>query len=69
MLSCKPFADYKAKVDPEGRFNKGKLLRNQDVTCHLRHADLSQAYTPSFGLMSHESLIMQQRHWCDCRAA
>jgi FAD/FMN-containing dehydrogenase/Fe-S oxidoreductase len=60
----KPFADYKAKVDPEGRFNKGKLLRgpkhahSDDV--NLRHADLSQAYTPSFGLMGHESLIMQQ---------
>jgi Fe-S oxidoreductase len=56
----KPFADYKAKVDPEGRFNKGKLLRNQDADTSLRHADLSQAYTPSFGLMGHESLIMQQ---------
>lgn len=56
----KPFADYKAKVDPEGRFNKGKLLRNQDTDASLRHADLSQAYTPSFGLMGHESLIMQQ---------
>ncbi len=56
----KPFADYKAKVDPEGRFNKGKLLRNQDADVSLRHADLSQAYTPSFGLMGHESLIMQQ---------
>ncbi|NDF45854.1 MAG: FAD-binding oxidoreductase, partial [Betaproteobacteria bacterium] len=55
-----PFADYKAKVDPEGRFNKGKLLRNQDADPSLRHADLSQAYTPSFGLMGHESLIMQQ---------
>jgi Fe-S oxidoreductase len=55
-----PFADYKAKVDPEGRFNKGKLLRNQDTDVSLRHADLSQAYTPSFGLMGHESLIMQQ---------
>ncbi len=55
-----PFADYKAKVDPEGRFNKGKLLRNQDADVSLRHADLSQAYTPSFGLMGHESLIMQQ---------
>ena len=22
-----PFADYKARIDPEGRFNKGKLLR------------------------------------------
>jgi FAD/FMN-containing dehydrogenase/Fe-S oxidoreductase len=56
----KPFADYKSKVDPEGHFNKGKLLRNQDVDTSLRHADLSQAYTPSFGLMGHESLIMQQ---------
>ncbi len=55
-----PFADYKARVDPEGRFNKGKLLRNNDADVHLRHADLSQAYTPSFGLMGHESLIMQQ---------
>ena len=55
-----PFADYKARVDPEGRFNKGKLLRNQDADVNLRHADLSQAYTPSFGLMGHESLIMQQ---------
>jgi FAD/FMN-containing dehydrogenase/Fe-S oxidoreductase len=49
-----PFADYKAKVDPEGRFNKGKLLRTEYV------ADLTNAYTPSFGLMGHESLIMQQ---------
>ena len=46
-----PFADYKARIDPEGRFNKGKLLKD---------ADLSRAYTPSFGLMGHESLIMQQ---------
>jgi FAD/FMN-containing dehydrogenase/Fe-S oxidoreductase len=50
-----PFMDYKAKVDPEGRFNKGKLLRGQGLA-----ADLTNAYTPSFGLMGHESLIMQQ---------
>ena len=49
------FADYKRRVDPEGRFNKGKLLRGAAV-----HADLTNAYTPSFGLMGHESLIMQQ---------
>jgi FAD/FMN-containing dehydrogenase/Fe-S oxidoreductase len=58
------FAAYKAKVDPQGRFNKGKLLRPQDRTTDLgedtRSADLSEAYTPSFGLMAHESLIMQQ---------
>jgi ferredoxin len=45
------FRDYKQRVDPEGRFNKGKLLPG---------ADLRNAYTPSFGLMGHESLIMQQ---------
>ena len=50
-----PFADYKQRVDPEGRFNKGKLLRNAALP-----ADLTNAYTPSFGLMGHESLIMQQ---------
>src|SRR5690606_5065261 len=53
-----PFAAYKAKVDPEGRFNKGKLLRQPMAGAH--RADLAHAYTPSFGLMGHESLIMQQ---------
>ncbi len=47
----KDFRTYKEKVDPEGRFNKGKLMPG---------ADLKNAYTPSFGLMGHESLIMQQ---------
>jgi len=73
----KPFADYKARVDPEGRFNKGKLLRNRELPApesieleaknsgknSLKEpllADLTNAYTPSFGLMGHESLIMQQ---------
>ncbi|MBC7500129.1 MAG: DUF3683 domain-containing protein [Herminiimonas sp.] len=51
----KDFRDYKLRIDPEGRFNKGKLLNLPDV-----HADLRNAYTPSFGLMGHESLIMQQ---------
>jgi len=56
-----PFADYKARVDPEGRFNKGKLLRaGSSGTGDVMAADLSAAYTPSFGLMGHESLIMQQ---------
>ena len=45
------FADYKRKVDPEGRFNKGKLMAG---------ADLRNAYTPSFGLLELESLIMEQ---------
>ena len=46
-----PFAAYKNKVDPHGRFNRGKLLPN---------ADLRNAYTPSFNLLEVESLIMEQ---------
>jgi FAD/FMN-containing dehydrogenase/Fe-S oxidoreductase len=49
------FEGYKARIDPQGRFNKGKLLRGGTA-----YADLTNAYTPSFGLMGHESLIMQQ---------
>jgi len=56
-----PFADYKKRVDPEGRFNKGKLLRHVQADSDTSvYADLTNAYTPSFGLMGHESLIMQQ---------
>ena len=72
-----PFADYKQRIDPEGRFNKGKLLRNTELSTQYGRgleanlagksgqqpglsADLTNAYTPSFGLMGHESLIMQQ---------
>ncbi len=54
------FTDYKQRVDPEGRFNKGKLLRQSELSADLNPSDLTQAYTPSFGLMGHESLIMQQ---------
>jgi len=45
-----PFADYKRRVDPEGRFNRGKLLAG---------SDLRLAYTPSFALIGHESLILE----------
>ncbi|WP_428354424.1 DUF3683 domain-containing protein [Methyloprofundus sp.] len=45
------FHNYKQEVDPEGRFNKGKLMPG---------ADLRAAYTTSFSLMGYESLIMQQ---------
>jgi FAD/FMN-containing dehydrogenase/Fe-S oxidoreductase len=45
------FRSYKQRVDPDGRFNRGKLMAD---------GDLRRAYTPSFGLMGHESLIMQQ---------
>ncbi|MEO7245349.1 MAG: FAD-binding oxidoreductase, partial [Rubrivivax sp.] len=81
------FAAYKARVDPEGRFNKGKLIRaprpstatvvpprespilgrpgdrpavSGSTVAQVWPADLSAAYTPSFGLMGHESLIMQR---------
>jgi len=58
-----PFTDYKLRVDPHGRFNKGKLLREAvsgQPGAPVYSADLEHAYTPSFGLMGHESLIMQQ---------
>ncbi|TSE20800.1 putative FAD-linked oxidoreductase [Tepidimonas alkaliphilus] len=56
-----PFAAYKAKVDPQGRFNRGKLLREAPALGpDVRAADLRDAYTPSFNLLGHESLIMQQ---------
>jgi FAD/FMN-containing dehydrogenase/Fe-S oxidoreductase len=45
-----PFADYKRRVDPQGHFNRGKLLEG---------ADLRRAYTPSFALIGHESLILE----------
>ena len=45
------FRAYRGRVDPQGRFNGGKFLPG---------ADLSRAYTPSFNLLGHESLIMQQ---------
>jgi FAD/FMN-containing dehydrogenase/Fe-S oxidoreductase len=58
-----PFVSYKAQVDPHGHFNKGKLLRNTEHKDEDQlgfFADLTNAYTPSFGLMGHESIIMQQ---------
>ena len=58
-----PFAEYKRRVDPEGRFNRGKLLRNAELPTQSGRAlaaDLTNAYTPSFGLMGHESLLLQQ---------
>ncbi len=45
------FRAYKERVDPQGRFNRGKLMPGGDLT---------NAYTPSFNLLGHESLIMQQ---------
>jgi FAD/FMN-containing dehydrogenase/Fe-S oxidoreductase len=45
------FRAYKQAVDPQGRFNQHKLMPQ---------GDLRRAYTPSFNLLGHESLIMQQ---------
>ena len=45
-----PFETYKQQVDPNGHFNKGKLLPG---------SDLSNAYTPSFNLLGAESLILE----------
>jgi FAD/FMN-containing dehydrogenase/Fe-S oxidoreductase len=44
------FRAYKSTVDPEGRFNAGKLLAG---------GDLANAYTPSFSLIGAESLILE----------
>src|SRR5690606_39091383 len=49
------FWTYKEKVDPEGRFNRGKLMRKGPIS-----GNLDNAYTPSFNLMGHESIIMEQ---------
>lgn len=46
-----PFQNYKRRIDPENRFNAGKLMPG---------ADLRNAWTPSFNLLGHESLIMQR---------
>jgi len=45
------FAGYKQRIDPEGRFNRGKLLKG---------SNLERAYTPSFNLMELESLILEK---------
>ena len=46
-----PFVAYKRRVDPDGHFNRGKLLPG---------GDLGNAYTPSFNLIGAESLILEQ---------
>ena len=48
-----PFWNYKQQIDPKGYFNRGKLMKG---------SDLRNAYTPSFELLSFESLIMEQSH-------
>lgn len=44
------FASYKQQVDPQGRFNRGKLLAG---------SGLDNAYTPSLRLLQQEALILE----------
>jgi len=44
------FADYKHKVDPDGWFNRGKLMAG---------SGLHNAYTPSLDLVKQEALILE----------
>ncbi len=44
------FARYKRKVDPDGRFNRGKLLPG---------SGLQNAYTPSLRLVEQEALLLE----------
>ncbi len=46
------FAQYKAKVDPEDYFNKGKLQRGS--------GELDAAYTPSLRLLKQEAIILEE---------
>jgi FAD/FMN-containing dehydrogenase/Fe-S oxidoreductase len=50
-LEIAEFAAYKTRVDPNGHFNRGKLLKG---------SNLEYAYTPSFKLMELESLILEK---------
>ncbi|MGB0865845.1 MAG: DUF3683 domain-containing protein [Granulosicoccaceae bacterium] len=45
------FVAYKEQVDPQGHFNKGKLMPG---------SGLHGAYTPSFQLLKQESIILEQ---------
>jgi FAD/FMN-containing dehydrogenase/Fe-S oxidoreductase len=45
------FAAYKQQVDPEGRFNRGKLLAG---------SGLARAYTPSLRLVQQEALLLEE---------
>ncbi len=49
--SVERFAEYKNQVDPDGHFNRGKLMPG---------SGLQGAYTPSFRLLKQESIILEQ---------
>ncbi|WP_457665063.1 DUF3683 domain-containing protein [Thiolapillus sp.] len=44
------FANYKQKIDPDGHFNRGKLLSG---------SGLDNAYTPSLRLLQQEAIILE----------
>ncbi len=44
------FASYKQKIDPNGHFNRGKLMP---------HSGLENAYTPSLRLVEREALLLE----------
>jgi FAD/FMN-containing dehydrogenase/Fe-S oxidoreductase len=46
------FAGYKARVDPDGHFNPGKLIAGS--------GGLERAYTPSLRLLAQEALILEE---------
>ncbi|MGF1642466.1 MAG: DUF3683 domain-containing protein [Thiotrichales bacterium] len=49
--SIAAFVDYKRRVDPNGHFNRGKLLPG---------SGLENAYTPSLRLVEQEALILEE---------
>jgi len=54
------FTEYKTLVDPQGHFNRGKLLEG---------AGLENAYTPSLRLLEQEALILEASELGDLNAA
>ncbi|MDX1594800.1 MAG: DUF3400 domain-containing protein, partial [Gammaproteobacteria bacterium] len=54
------FVEYKRRVDPEGRFNRGKLLPG---------SGLDDAYTPSLRLVEQEALILEASEFGDLNDA
>ena len=51
VASIGSFEDYKRRVDPEGHFNRGKLMAG---------SGLHDAWTPSLRLVQQEALILEQ---------
>ncbi|MBD3671492.1 MAG: DUF3683 domain-containing protein [Gammaproteobacteria bacterium] len=54
------FVKYKEEVDPEGRFNRGKLMPG---------SGLDNAYTPSLRLVEQEALILEASEMGDLNTA